>query len=219
MSTIKAQKAKVDPKDVDDLASRVEIVLKIAGEEDTICREARTRQRDTHSMTRRNPQIESISQLKYHIPSLCRTVFDTLGKQQPEGAYQRALEVELEMCGVSVNSELSIDIMYRRTKISSRRVDMMLVLADGTRAIVEMKAVKSISHGANHAQQIEYYLHAFQVTHGFLINFPHDTGFPAVESAVFKQELLCGLRSPISDFQLRERKDISPEIAYFHRIE
>lgn len=172
---------------------------------------------------RTHSSIGTLRELKAELEGLCRTVFNALGKQQKEAAYQRALGIELQLSGVTVFKEVSVDVMYRGHKISSRRLDLLLVLADGTRAIVEMKAIKTLSKAANNAQQIEYYMDIFGVEHGFLVNFPHDAGFPPVEregggAAVFRQELICGVTAPLSDVQLRERKDVSPEVVYFHRV-
>ncbi|CAN0139796.1 unnamed protein product, partial [Hapterophycus canaliculatus] len=154
-------------------------------------------------------KLGTIPELKDEIGGMCRTVFASLGRQYSEGAYQRALKVELELRGIDVQIEVKISVTYRDVEISSRRVDLLLTLGDGSRAIVEMKAVQTITRGSNlHAvHQLQYYLDAFEIEHGFLVNFPHDTGFPAPSSAdfVFRQEPICGVSGPLSDVRTRER--------------
>lgn len=161
--------------------------------------------------------------------TICRSVFEALGKKQPEAAYQRALQVELEIRGVTVDAEIPMRIVYLEAEISSRRIDLLLRLADGSRAIVETKAVKTLNKGANskaltttnYAQQIEYYMDVFNVEHGFLVNFPHEAGFPRPPSgATFRQENLCGMTSLLSDMHLRDhnKEFNTPEIVYFRKI-
>lgn len=171
------------------------------------------------------PRIDTISKLKREMEGMCQTVFDALGKQQPESAYQRALAIELRRQGVAVALEVPVPIVYRGEQISSRRIDLLLKLADGSSAIVEMKAISSLTKGKNNAaQQVGYYLDVFGVHHGFLVNFPHDTGFPPPPSgAVFLQEPLCGVTGPLSDVRLRGSSGGAkgggerPEIVYFKR--
>lgn len=171
-------------------------------------------------------RIRNIPQLKQGIEGMCQTVFASLGRQQSEGAYQRALQVELELRGIAVEIEVKIFVTYRDVEIGSRRVDLLLTLEDGSKAIVEMKAVQTITKGSNlHAvHQLQYYLDAFDVEHGFLVNFPHDAGFPAPsgDDFVYRQEVICGVAAPLSDVRMRERKTsgvgVGPEIVYFQRV-
>lgn len=183
---------------------------------------------DNNSQKRSNKarkQIENIPQLKQELEGMCRTVSAALGRQQTESAYQLALGLELQLRGVVVQREAKILIMYRGRSISSRRVDLLLTVADGSTAIVEMKAVQTITKGTNlgAVHQLQYYLDVFDVDHGFLVNFPHDTGFPPPPNGgVFRQESICGVKGPLSDVRVRERKGSGvgegPEIVYFQRV-
>lgn len=180
---------------VEALSDTLQIVLKIADAHDAgildesglIMPAARRCRGKTPTTT---TTIDNIGELKNCLQGLCTTVFEALGKQQTEGAYQRALETELKLRGVAVEKEVPIDIMYRGVNIGSRRLDLLLtLLGDKSQAIIEMKAVKTISKAGNtYAHQIEYYMDVFRVEHGFLINFPHEAGFPPVPTgAVFRQ--------------------------------
>lgn len=183
---------------VEALSDTLQIVLKIAdphdadilGESGLVMPAARRCPGYTPITTTTTTTIDNIGGLKKCLQGLCTTVFEALGKQQTEGAYQRALETELKLRGVAVEKEVPIDIMYRGVKIGSRRLDLLLtLLGDKSQAIIEMKAVKTISKAGNtYAHQIEYYMDVFRVEHGFLINFPHEAGFPPVPTgAVFRQ--------------------------------
>lgn len=170
-------------------------------------------------------KIETIAELKQQLEGMCRTVFAALGRQQPESAYQMALKIELEDRGVGVQQEAKISIAYRGIAISSRRVDLLLTLGDGSTAIVEMKAVSTITKGTNlnAVHQLQYYLDVFDINHGFLVNFPHDAGFPPPPNGgIFRQEPICGVVGPLSDVRVRERKagnvGNGPEIVYFRRL-
>ncbi|CAB1096496.1 unnamed protein product [Ectocarpus sp. CCAP 1310/34] len=170
-------------------------------------------------------KIETIAELKQQLEGMCRTVFATLGRQQTESAYQMALKIELEDRGVAVQQEVKISITYRDIDISSRRVDLLLTLRDGCTAIVEMKAVSTLTKGnnLNAVHQLQYYLDVFDVNHGFLVNFPHDAGFPPPPNGgIFRQEPICGVVGPLSDVRVRERKASNvgngPEIVYFRRV-
>lgn len=89
-----------------------------------------------------------------------------------------------------------------------------------------MKAVQTITKGSTlHAvHQLQYYLDVFHIDHGFLVNFPHDAGFPPPPSGgIFRQEPICGVAGPLSAVRVRERKGASgvgdgPEIVYFRRV-
>ena len=58
----------------------------------------------------------------------------------------------------------------------------------------------------DHLKQLEFYMHHFDIHLGYLINFPHDTGFPDVDdTTTFLQEVLTGSDAPLSDRKIRKR--------------
>ncbi|CAH0516114.1 unnamed protein product [Peronospora belbahrii] len=120
-------------------------------------------------------QLTRLSQLKNELPCLCNEVFNVLGPYNLEATYQRALARELEARGVTVLSEVAIPIHYKGQRIASRRVDLYLKLEHPV--ILELKAVGT-GLKTEHLKQLHYYLTHFNVSEGYLINFPHRTGFP-----------------------------------------
>lgn len=167
-------------------------------------------------------KIDTIRQLKEGLAGICRTIFKTLGRQQPEAVYQQALTIELKARTIDVASEVKINITYKGTVVSSRRVDLFLKLQDGSSAIIELKAVKTMEgNQGSFVQQLQYYMAVFGVEHGFLVNFPHSLGFPAPPGGqVFINEPIGGLAGPLSDirFRLHRGEADGPEIAYFQHV-
>jgi len=169
-------------------------------------------------------RIQTVPQLKRELEEICRTISEKLGRQQSEGAYQRALQIELELGGVTVQPEAKVTVTYRGKNISSRRVDLLLTVGDGSAVILEIKALQTITKGANlnAVHQLQYYLDAFGVDHGFLVNFPHDAGFPPPPNGgVFRQEPICGVKGPLPDRSVGGRRGSvcdGPEIVYFQRV-
>ena len=90
-----------------------------------------------------------------------------------------------------MEDELSLRILYGDLgEIGSRRLDLLLTLRDATQAIIELKAVQTLT--PTHLSQLEYYLAHWKLDTGYLVNFPHETGFPADHACVFRAEALQG---------------------------
>lgn len=197
-------------------------------------------------------RIGTLVELKQELGQLCGAVWLSLGRHQTERAYQLALCMELVRRGVTVKTEAEIPTaQYRGEYVAWRRLDLLLRVADGSMAVIEVKAVKTIitakaghrgegasnnsssssggsikrgsrKYGSRHryyynarrsseysyASQIKHYLDISGISHGFLVNFPRDAGFPpprrhrredGVRAAVFRQEPLCGAITPLND--------------------
>ncbi|CAI5736027.1 unnamed protein product [Peronospora destructor] len=121
------------------------------------------------------PPITSVRELTKELPCLCNEVFHVLGPFNLEATYQRALARELRDRGVTVLSEVEIPIEYKGQRIATRRVDLYLKLDKPV--ILELKAVVT-GLKTEHLKQLKFYMTYFKVTEGYLINFPHVTGFP-----------------------------------------
>ncbi len=93
------------------------------------------------------------------------TVHSTLGSGFQEVIYQRALEIEFRLAGISFDREFKMPIYYRKALIGSRRVDF---LVSGV-VSVEIKAVTKLEN-VHYAQAINY-LEAYNLEVGLLINF------------------------------------------------
>eukprot|EP00611_Tribonema_gayanum_P012133 TRINITY_DN226_c0_g1_i7.p1 TRINITY_DN226_c0_g1~~TRINITY_DN226_c0_g1_i7.p1 ORF type:complete len:251 (+),score=80.33 TRINITY_DN226_c0_g1_i7:267-1019(+) len=149
--------------------------------------------------------MESVStpeDLSDLLPRLCNAIFTTLGTCNLEASYQRALCFELRSRGIRVTEELPLPILYGDCEIGSRRLDLLLTLPDGSQAIIELKAVLSLD--SKHLKQLEYYLAHWSLDLGFLVNFPHEQGFPADHDGVFTSQILQGSVN-ISDRVLKPR--------------
>ena len=93
------------------------------------------------------------------------TVHKILGSGFQEVVYQRALEIEMELAGISFSREFEMAVFYRDVQIATRRVDF---LVEGIIS-VELKAITKLED-VNFAQAINY-LEAYNLEIGLLINF------------------------------------------------
>lgn len=131
-------------------------------------------------------QIYNLQELSLQLPDICNSIYKTLGSQQCEATYQRCLALELQQAGLcSVEQEVEIPLVYKGRIVGTRRADLVVSTASKERAVLELKAVRTLS--PSHARQLQYYMHHFNIENGYLINFPHDDGFPSVEhKSVFR---------------------------------
>jgi len=93
------------------------------------------------------------------------TVHSTLGNGFQEVIYQRALEIEMKLTGISFTREFEMPIYYHEEHIGTRRVDF---LVEGCIS-VELKAITKLED-VHFAQAINY-LEAYNLEVGLLINF------------------------------------------------
>ena len=93
------------------------------------------------------------------------TVHKTLGNGFQEVVYQRALEIEMRLAGISFTREHEMPIFYRNEQIGTRRVDF---LVEGIIS-VELKAITKLED--IHLAQAINYLEAYNPEIGLLINF------------------------------------------------
>mmetsp|Transcript_37564 Transcript_37564/g.91128 ORF Transcript_37564/g.91128 Transcript_37564/m.91128 type:complete len:291 (-) Transcript_37564:69-941(-) len=130
--------------------------------------------------------------LRQELPSICQDLFEELGSQQLEGTYQRCLAIDLLQAGVEeVHTEVKLPLTYKGKVVGNRRADMVLDLASGERAIIELKAIEKM--WLMHRVQLEYYMYHADIEEGYLINFPHDDGFPSVTgNCEFEYKALIG---------------------------
>jgi len=137
--------------------------------------------------------IRDLAMLDIELPGLCREIISFLGSHNLEATYQRALKIDLEERGIRVAEEVEIPLMYKGRKVGTRRADLVINMESGETAILEIKAVNALS--GEHLKQLEFYLSNFKIIDGYLINFPHDSGFPPIDSKdsiSFETKLLCG---------------------------
>jgi len=92
-------------------------------------------------------------------------VHKTLGNGFQEVIYQRAMEIELRIMGLSFEREKEMTILYRGEDIGTRRVDFFVE----TKIMVELKAIIILEDV--HLAQAVNYLEAYNMEVGLLINF------------------------------------------------
>ena len=92
-------------------------------------------------------------------------VHSTLGNGFQEVIYQRALEKEMTLQGLSFTREFEMPIFYKKDQIGTRRVDFFVeeVVSVEIKAIVKLEDV--------HLSQAINYLEAYNLEIGMLINF------------------------------------------------
>jgi GxxExxY protein len=105
------------------------------------------------------------SDLTSKIIGCAMTVHKALGNGFQEVIYQRALEIEMRMAGISFTREHEMPIFYREEEIGTRRVDF---LVEGIIS-VELKAIIKLENV--HLAQAINYLEAYNLEIGLLINF------------------------------------------------
>jgi GxxExxY protein len=93
------------------------------------------------------------------------TVHKALGNGFQEVIYQRAMEIELKICGLGYQREYEMPIFYREQQIGTRRVDFLIE----SMISVELKAITKLEDV--HLAQAINYLEAYNLEIGLLINF------------------------------------------------
>jgi GxxExxY protein len=105
------------------------------------------------------------SELTSKIIGCAMTVHKILNNGFQEVIYQRALEIEMRLAGISLIREFEMPIFYREEQIGTRRVDF---LVEGLIS-VELKAISKLEDV--HLAQAINYLEAYNLEIGLLINF------------------------------------------------
>ena len=109
-------------------------------------------------------------------------VHKALGNGFQEVIYQRALEIEMRLMGISFSREFEMPIFYRGAQIGTRRVDF---LVEGIIS-VEIKALTKLDD-VHFAQAINY-LEAYNLEIGMLINFGENSlNFKRLTNKKFKE--------------------------------
>lgn len=105
------------------------------------------------------------SELTGKIIGCAMEVHKFLGNGFQEVIYQRALEIEMNIQGLSFAREFDMPIHYKDFEIGSRRVDFFVE----DKIMVELKAVIKLEDV--HLAQAINYLEAYKMEVGLLINF------------------------------------------------
>jgi len=93
------------------------------------------------------------------------TVHKSLGNGFQEFIYQRALEIEMNLAGITFSREFEMPIFYREEQIGTRRVDFLV------EGIISVELKASIKLEDVHFAQAINYLEAYNLEIGLLLNF------------------------------------------------
>jgi len=111
----------------------------------------------------------------------------------------------------------SITLKYKGRSVGTRRADLVLKTKDASSFVLELKVTATLT--PDNLKQLEFYMHYLDINVGYLINFPHDSGFPDFprrdeagvcgggDDSVFIQTLLLGSPGVLSDRSFRGKHD------------
>ena len=126
------------------------------------------------------------SELTSKIIGCAITVHKALGNGFQEFIYQRALEIEMKLQGITFLREFEMPIFYREQRIGTRRVDFFVEDCIS----VELKAAIKLED-VHFAQAINY-LEAYNLEIGLLINFGETSlNFRRLTNKKFKSIKIC----------------------------
>lgn len=92
-----------------------------------------------------------------------------LGPGFLESIYKNALLHELQLRGISVKSELEVQVAYKDRVVGRHRLDLVIE----SEVIVELKAISGIAD--IHIAQTLSYMKAMAIEVGLIINFGEDS--------------------------------------------
>ncbi|MFN2596963.1 MAG: GxxExxY protein [Pyrinomonadaceae bacterium] len=92
-------------------------------------------------------------------------VHRTLGSGLLESVYEEALCVELNLCQLSFQRQVEVDVRYKGHVIKGQRIDLLVE----REVVVELKSISNLPHVAT--AQVLSYLKATGLRRGLLINF------------------------------------------------
>ena len=99
------------------------------------------------------------------------TVYNKLGYGFLEKVYENALKYELEKCGLVVETQKPIKVMYEERIVGDYYADLIV----NNVVIVELKASEMLNK--DHQYQLQNYLKATNIEVGLLLNFGHKPEF------------------------------------------
>ena len=100
-----------------------------------------------------------------HILAASFEVMHEIGHGFLESVYERSLLIALQSRGLTVKSQVPIEVMFRKHVVGEFFADLLVE----NKVIVELKAAKSLA--PEHQAQVINYLNATGIEVGLLINF------------------------------------------------
>jgi GxxExxY protein len=109
------------------------------------------------------------NEIGYSVRGACFNVYNALGPGLLESAYERALCVELQDMGLTVQSQVPVKMSYKGRELGDvYRIDL---LVEG-KVIIEIKSIDKLEKV--HYKQLHTYLTLTDMKLGYLVNFNTD---------------------------------------------
>ena len=108
----------------------------------------------------------TVDKLIYEAIGACSEVYNALGPGLLESVYEKALMQELKIRGLSVKSQVPVDIVYKGVSVGA---DLRLDIIVEDTLIIELKSVESLL--PVHFKQVRTYMKLLDKTAGLLVNF------------------------------------------------
>lgn len=108
----------------------------------------------------------TIDKLIYKAIGACYEVYNALGPGLLESVYEKAMMQELKLRGLSVKSQVPVEIVYKGELVGADlRLDIILEDA----LIIELKSVEALA--PVHFKQVRTYMKLLDKPAGLLVNF------------------------------------------------
>ena len=108
----------------------------------------------------------TLDKLIYQAIGACFEVYNALGPGLLESVYEKALMQELKLRGLSIKSQLPVDIVYKGVSVGA---DLRLDIIVEDTLIIELKSVESLM--PVHFKQVRTYMKLLDKPAGLLVNF------------------------------------------------
>lgn len=108
----------------------------------------------------------TVDKLIYEAIGACYEVYNALGPGLLESVYEKALMQELKLRGLSIKSQLPVDIVYKGV---SAGADLRLDIIVEDTLIIELKSVETLM--PVHFKQVRTYMKLLDKPAGLLVNF------------------------------------------------
>lgn len=108
----------------------------------------------------------TLDKLIYQAIGACFEVYNALGPGLLESVYEKALMQELKLRGLSIKSQLPVDIVYKGMSVGA---DLRLDIIVEDTLIIELKSVETLM--PVHFKQVRTYMKLLDKPAGLLVNF------------------------------------------------
>ncbi len=108
----------------------------------------------------------TIDKLIYKAIGACYEVYNALGPGLLESVYEKAMMQELKLRGLSVKSQVPVEIVYKGELVGA---DLRLDIILEDTLIIELKSVEALA--PVHFKQVRTYMKLLDKPAGLLVNF------------------------------------------------